>query len=466
MAFDLIFPKNTCAELKKAFYDSDVVILGTTTAGRFDDRLKPSDIIGQNANILKVPATNNQESTEILKILKSKFEADYDLNIVDDALPAVVRLASRYLTADPLPGAAVHLLHRTCVQVNLSVRTAESNGKEAAEHPDKAVNVEDVMVATSLLTGIPVANMGADERDRYAHMVEHLHKRIIGQEEAVLALSQAVRTARVGLKDPKRPIGSFMFLGPTGVGKSELAKALAEFMFGSEDALVTLDMSEYMDESSVNRLIGSPPGYVGHEAGGQLTDVVKNQPYSVVLFDEVEKAALKVFDVLLQILDEGRLTSGKGETVNFSECVILMTSNIGSRYLADTELSEATARQLAEVDLKAHFRPEFLNRLDDIIFFHLLNDEHLRKILDLMLNKEVKLLASRDMALEISDEAKTWILAQNEHPEWGARPLRRLISRYIRTPLADFLLNENPQAGVTITVDVSDDQLSFDYETG
>ena len=459
------FPENTCAELKKAFYDTDVVVLGTTTPGRFDDRLKPSDMISQNANVLKVPTTDDEESTEILETLKSKFEADYGISIEDDALPTVVRLASRYLTADPLPGAAVHLLHRTCVQVNLSVRTSDNRNGQANDRPDKTVNVEDVMVATSLLTGIPVANMGADERDRYAHMVEHLHKRIVGQEEAVLALSQAVRMARVGLKDPKRPIGSFMFLGPTGVGKSELAKALAEFMFGSEDSLVTLDMSEYMDESSVNRLIGSPPGYVGHEAGGQLTDVVKDQPYSVLLFDEVEKAATKVFDVLLQILDEGRLTSGQGDTVSFSECVILMTSNIGSRYLADTELGEATARQLADADLKEHFRPEFLNRLDDIIFFHLLNDEHLRKILNLLLKKETKLLASREMSLKISDEAKTWILAQNEHPEWGARPLRRLISRYIRTPLADFLLNENPQAGVTITVDVSGDELKFEYET-
>jgi ATP-dependent Clp protease ATP-binding subunit ClpC len=306
--------------------------------------------------------------------------------------------------------------------------------------------------------------MGADERDRYAHMVEHLHKRIIGQEEAVLTISQAVKRARVGLKDPKRPIGSFLFLGPTGVGKSELAKALAEFMFGTEDALTVFDMSEYMDESAVNRLIGSPPGYIGYEAGGQLTDAVKAKPYSVILFDEVEKAAVKIFDLLLQIMDEGRMTSGRGEMVSFSECVILMTSNNGGTYLARwNEIGEAVAQQFAEDELKTHFRPEFLNRLDDIIFFHPLTDEHLREILDLLLRKEASFLANRQLTLQMTDAAKNWLLAQNEHPEWGARPLRRLISQYIRTPLADFLLQAEPPAGTTIRVDVEQDKLSFKY---
>lgn len=451
------FPENAGTELKKGFYDDNIVILGTTTPGRFDDRLKMSDIINQNANLLHVPPTEADETVAILSILKPKFETDYGLTIEEDSLQTIVRLAGRYMASDPLPGAAVHLLHRTCVQVNLTVSTDGVKNDRA-----KIVATEDVMVATNLLTGIPVASMGADERDRYANMVEHLHKRIIGQEEAVLALSQAVRMARVGLKDPKRPIGSFLFLGPTGVGKSELAKALAEFLFDSEDALITLDMSEYMNESAVNRLIGSPPGYVGHEEGGQLTEAVLEQPYSVILFDEVEKAALKVFDVLLQILDEGRLTSGQGETVSFSECVILMTSNIGSRYLANPEISEADARRAADTELKEHFRPEFLNRLDNIIFFHLLNDDHLRQIFDLLMRKEQKMLANRDLALTISDEAKTWILEHNEHPEWGARPLRRLISRYVRTPLASYLLEQNPDPGTQINVVVKDDDLFFE----
>lgn len=454
------FPENAGDELKKAFYDDEVVILGAATPGRFDDRLAASEIIAQNSHALNVPPTDEHETTQILITLKPKFEADYDLTIVDDSLPTVARLAGRYLSTNPLPDSAVHLLHRTCVQVKLGARSVDIG---VSGEPDRRLEVEDVMVATSLLTGIPVAAMGAEERDRYAHMVEHLHKRIIGQDEAVLAISRAVRIARVGLKDPKRPIGSFLFLGPTGVGKSELAKALAEFMFGTEDALLTLDMSEYMDESSVNRLIGSPPGYVGYEAGGQLTDAIKNKPYSVILFDEVEKADVKVFDVLLQIMDEGRLTSGRGETVSFSECAILMTSNIGSRYLADPELGEAAARYAAEENLKEHFRPEFLNRLDDIIFFHSLNEEHLRQILDLMLRKETKNLANRQLNLQVTEAAKTWLLSKNEHPEWGARPLRRLISQYIRTPLAEFLLQENPEAGVSIKVDVMEDQLDFEF---
>jgi ATP-dependent Clp protease ATP-binding subunit ClpB len=253
-------------------------------------------------------------------------------------------------------------------------------------------------------------------------------------------------------------------LGPTGVGKTELAKALAEFMFSTESALITLDMSEYMDDSSVNRMIGSPPGYVGHEAGGQLTDTVKKQPYSVVLFDEVEKASTKVFDVLLQMMDEGRLTSGKGETVSFSECVILMTSNIGSRHLSNPELSEAVGREKAEDALKAHFRPEFLNRLSDIIFFHLLSDENMRDILDLLLRKEEELMATRDIHLDMTAKAKTWLLAQNDHPEWGARPLRRIIQKHIREPMADFLLKEDPQAGTTVTVRVKKKELFFEIK--
>jgi ATP-dependent Clp protease ATP-binding subunit ClpA len=365
--------------------------------------------------------------------------------------------------------------------------------------------------------------------------------------------------ARVGLKDPKRPIGSFMFLGPTGVGKSELAKALAEFMFGTEQALITLDMSEFMEASSVNRLIGSPPGYIGHDAGGQLTDAVKRQPYSVILFDEVEKADRKVFDTLLQVLDEGRLTSGQGELVTFSECVILMTSNIGGHHLADVRLGEhlpgegeldsdgdplyfednirqlltegfsddellalfgadptfaidpeeldastdqakiidmllAQARQKSQFDLllelaqrynaakyeahepyfnwpvacaragaelKSHFRPEFLNRLDEIIYFHPLNNDHLQQILRLLLKKEEALLAGQSLQLQVSDAAAGWLLAQNDHPEWGARPLRRILQRHIREPLAEYLLSENPQPGTIMKFQKSGKQLKI-----
>ncbi|MBN1994076.1 MAG: ATP-dependent Clp protease ATP-binding subunit [Anaerolineae bacterium] len=450
------FQERAGKELQKALLADDVVIVGTTTEGRYNDRLAKSSVM-DHVQRLEIPPATVPETVEILKVLRTTFQADYDLTIVDKSLEETARLAGRYYTVEPLPGAAVHLLHRTCAMVKMSL----GDGGDPAVKKDNQVDPDDVMVAASLLTGIPVTNMGADERNRYANMVEHLHQRIIGQDEAVVALSRAVKMARVGLKDPRRPIGSFLFLGPTGVGKTELAKALAEFMFGTETALITQDMSEYMDDSSVNRLIGSPPGYVGHEAGGQLTDAVKKQPYSVVLFDEVEKASVKVFDVLLQVMDEGRLTSGKGETVSFSECVILMTSNIGSRFLANPELSEAEAREMAEEALKTHFRPEFLNRLTDIIFFHLLSDENLGDILDLLLRKEEQLMATRNLKLELADKVKPWLLAQNDHPEWGARPLRRIIEKNIREPMADFLLKEDPQAGTTVKIQVRGKKLVF-----
>jgi len=247
----------------------------------------------------------------------------------------------------------------------------------------------------------------------------------------------------VGLKDPRRPIGSFLFLGPTGVGKTELAKALAEFLFGSEEALIAIDMSEYMDESAVNRLIGAPPGYVGFEGGGQLTDRVLQTPYTVVLFDEAEKAHPRVMDILLQIMEEGRLTDGQGRTASFSEAVIIMTSNLGAE-------QHATAMEA----VKRHFRPEFLNRLDAIVTFHPLSPENLSAILDLLLEKEVELVAERGLTLEVSQAARTWLLAQNKHPEWGARPLRRIIQRHLREPLADTLLAAVIlEPGTTVRVD-------------
>jgi ATP-dependent Clp protease ATP-binding subunit ClpA len=325
---------------------------------------------------------------------------------------------------------------------------------------DTRVDADDVTLAASLMTGIPVAKLGADERSRYAHMVEFLHQRIIGQDEAVLAVSRAVKTARVGLKDPKRPIGSFLFLGPTGVGKTELAKALAEFLFGDEEATVALDMSEYQQEHTVNRLIGAPPGYVGYESGGQLTDAVRQKPYTVVLFDEVEKAHPRVLDVLLQVMEEGRLTDGQGRAANFSEAVIIMTSNLGSEFLTEPTLTDE-ARELVNRAVRATFRPEFLNRLDEIILFHPLSPDQLRLILGLLLKKEAKLLESRGLQLEVSDAAQTWMLAQNDHPEWGARPLRRIIGRSLREPLADYLLTADPKPGTVIRVDAGEQGLIF-----
>lgn len=453
-----ILDEKACNELQKAFFDDTMTIIGTATPERYNEKLSKATVVVDQSQVLNVPPATVQETIEILKVLRPAIEADYGLTIVEAGLTEAARLAERYYTVRPLPSAAVHLLHQTCAMMRMSPRMGE---EAPVKKQDNQLDPDEVMVAASLLTGIPVTNLGANERDRYVNMVDHLHQRIVGQNEAILAVSRAVKMARVGLKDPKRPIGSFLFLGPTGVGKTELGKALAEFMFGSEDAIITLDMSEYMDDSSVNRLIGSPPGYVGHEAGGQLTDAVKQRPYSVVMFDEVEKASVKVFDTLLQVMEEGRLTSGQGETVRFSDCVIIMTSNLGSRHLANPELSEAAARELAEGEVKSHFRPEFLNRLDEIIFFHALTPDDMRQILDLLLGKEAKLLATRNLQLEVADSAKKWLLAQNDHPEWGARPLRRLIQKHIREPLADFLLKEDPPAGTSVKVQAKSNKLIF-----
>jgi ATP-dependent Clp protease ATP-binding subunit ClpC len=449
------FPKEEKL-LQKAFFDEKVVLIGTTTEADYQSRL-----VGQVANlsyVLRVPPASLDETVAILRTLKPRLEADYALSIADESLRPAASLAGRYLSGTALPGAAVQLMHRACALVRMS--TQEHLAFRPQVTSDTKVDADDVSLAVSLMTGIPIHKLGTDERTRYARMVEHIQRRIIGQEEAVLAVSRAVKTARVGLKDPKRPIGSFLFLGPTGVGKTELAKALAEFLFGSEEALIALDMSEYMDESAVNRLIGAPPGYVGFEGGGQLTDQVLKTPYTVVLFDEAEKAHPRVMDVLLQIMEEGRLTDGQGRTASFSEAVIIMTSNLGADQLADPGLGDQ-ARELAMEAVKRHFRPEFLNRLDAIVTFHPLSSENLRAILGLLLEKEVKLAAERGLTMEVSQAAREWLLAQNEHPEWGARPLRRIIQQHLREPLADYLLAADPKPGTTVRVDVGTDRLTL-----
>jgi ATP-dependent Clp protease ATP-binding subunit ClpC len=278
----------------------------------------------------------------------------------------------------------------------------------------------------------------------------------------VLAVSRAVKIARVGLKDPKRPIGSFLFLGPTGVGKTELAKALAEFMFGDENAMVVLDMSEYQQDHTVNRLIGAPPGYIGYEGGGQLTEKVRQRPHTVVLFDEVEKAHPRVLDVLLQIMEEGRLTDAQGRTTSFSDAVIIMTSNLGSEFL-DKPVMTDEMRELVMDRAHEALRPEFLNRIDEVILFLPLTPDQLAQIMDLLLKKERKLLEAQGVSLEISDAAKAWMLAQNDHPEWGGRPLRRIIQKNLREPLADWMITADPKPGAQVVVDVGENGLTFAY---
>ena len=457
------FPKAQ-TDVQRAFLDdgtggsSIFAVIGTATDADYQARMATDTALVEHSHLLKVPEPGHEETVEILRVHKPHVEADYELTIASEALDVATTLAKRYLADAVLPASALQLLHRACALLRMGAQPHLAFRPATAT--DTQLDADDVTLAASLMTGIPVAKLGADERTRYAHMVEHLHQRIIGQEEAVLAVSRAVKTARVGLKDPRRPIGSFLFLGPTGVGKTELAKALAEFLFGDEEATVALDMSEYQQEHTVNRLIGAPPGYVGYESGGQLTDAVRDKPYTVVLFDEVEKAHPRVLDILLQVMEEGRLTDGQGRTASFSEAVIIMTSNLGSEYLVEPVLTDAAREQVMRA-VKATFRPEFLNRLDEIILFHPLSQEQLRLILGLMLKKEGQLLEARGVSLEVGEAAYGWMLAQNDHPEWGARPLRHIIRRYLREPLADYLLAADPKPGTRVLVDAGDEGLTF-----
>jgi ATP-dependent Clp protease ATP-binding subunit ClpC len=439
--------------IQKAFLADDPVIISTSTEQDYKERLAGVNSISENAQIIRVPEPSLDETIEILKIIKPHLQADYKLDIADEALALAARLAKRYLTTTPLPRSAEQLLHRTAAMVSMSQQSQLPFKQERAG--DTTLDSEDLTLAASQMTGIPVNKLGEDERLRYASMVEHLEERIIGQEEAVLAVSRAIKTARVGLKDPKRPIGAFLFLGPTGVGKTELAKALAEFMFGSEEAMLPLDMSELKDEASINRLIGSPSGYVDSEAGGQLTERVRQQPYIIVLFDEVEKAHPRIMDLLLQVIEEGRLTDGRGNPTIFSETVVILTSNLGSEHLAVPVITDEI-RESAMEEVRTWFRPEFINRLDEVIMFNALSPENLRDVLGLLLKKETKLAGERGLMLTFEQKAIDWMLAQNDEPEYGARPLRRIIRRYVREPLADYLLKVNPPAGTQVKVDAPD----------
>jgi ATP-dependent Clp protease ATP-binding subunit ClpA len=295
-----------------------------------------------------------------------------------------------------------------------------------------------------------------EEAQKLLRMEGELHKRVVGQDEAVKAVSEAVRRARTGLKDPNRPIGSFIFLGPTGVGKTELARALAEFLFGDEDAMIRIDMSEYMEKHTVSRLIGAPPGYVGHEEGGQLTEAVRRKPYSVVLFDEIEKAHPDVFNILLQILDDGRLTDSHGKTVDFKNTVIIMTSNIGARYF-QAGYGKEELEKLIHEELQRNFRPEFLNRIDEIIIFHGLEKEHMRAIVDLMLEKVRQQLRGQGMELEVTDKAKDYIAQEGYDPQFGARPLRRFIRRQLENEISNMILKGDFKDGDKILVDLDED---------
>ncbi|WP_420627904.1 AAA family ATPase [Candidatus Leptofilum sp.] len=453
------FPAQVNRELQKALLGNEQIIIGTTAPGDFE-LLSQNNLIRQNTQRLNVPPTTVKETISVLHAHQERLKSEYEVEINLDSMETAAQIANQYMKSVALPAAAVQLAERSCALVRIASSSPEVVYPGIA--PDNRLDPEDVMEGAAQMTNIPVSKLGEDERGKYANMVEHLHKRIIGQETAVLAVSRAVKTARVGLRDPKRPIGSFLFLGPSGVGKSELAKALAEFMFGSEEAMLVLDMSEFQEEASVNKLIGAPPGYVGFQGGGQLTNFVRERPYTVVLFDEVEKAHQRVFDVLLQVMEEGRLTDSQGRQATFSETVVIMTSNLGARHMLVPYIGE-TEKNLVMNDVHNFFRPEFLNRLDEIILFHQLTSEQLGLILDLLLKKEFRLAANQNIALTLTDAAKQWLLAQNDQPEFGARPLRRIIARHLREPLANFLLSQAGAAGeeTAVTVDAANDELIF-----
>ncbi len=361
-------------------------------------------------------------------------------------------------------GKAAELQYGTLVELTkeLEARETELAEKQAGMRILKEeVDEEDIAEVVSKWTGIPVSRLVEGEREKLVHMEERLHQRVVGQDEAIRAVADAVRRARAGLQDPNRPIGSFLFLGPTGVGKTELARALAEFLFDDEDAMVRIDMSEYMERHTVARLIGAPPGYVGYEEGGQLTEAVRRRPYSVLLLDEIEKAHADVFNVLLQVLDDGRLTDGQGRTVNFTNTVVIMTSNLGSQYITEETADEEAIRRQVMNAVRAHFRPEFLNRIDEIVIFHRLQPEDLSRIVEIQLQRLAGVLAGRGLTIELSDEAKRWLAERGFDPVFGARPLKRVLQTHVLNPLAMELLEGTVSEGDHVVVEQEGDELAF-----
>jgi ATP-dependent Clp protease ATP-binding subunit ClpC len=444
--------------LREMIASGRVTVIGSTTPEAQRRHLAADAALFEP---LTVPEPSADEVLAIVRAAAPRLAAAHQVTITEDALTAAADLARRYgaFTGAVLPGAALRVLERACVEVRLA---GVAGLGLPGERDDATVDATDVAVAVSALTGVTVRQVGAEEAARLAAMEEHLRRRVIGQDEALSALARAVRRARMGFKDPKRPIGSFLFLGGSGVGKTESARALAEFLFGDESQMIRLDMSEYADKHTVARMIGAPPGYVGYEEGGQLTEAVRRRPESLVLFDEVEKAHPDVLTILLQILEDGRLTDGKGRTVDFRQTVIIMTSNVGTQLLHDLHGPiEGEVKTMLEQELRRHFRVEFLNRIDKIIYFRFLAPEDLARILDLMLARAAGRAAEREIALAVSPAAKAWLLAQHHEPELGARPLRRIVQDYVEDALVERLLRGEVHPGQTVDVDAGPDGLTF-----
>jgi len=504
--------------LKPMLARGELQTIGATTTEEYRKHLEKDAALERRFQPIKVEEPSVAHTIEILKGLRDRYEAHHRVTITDDALVAAGNLADRYISDRFLPDKAIDLIDEAGSRLRIRRLTAppdlqdledqaaqvrkqkesaidEQDFEKAARLRDQekkllerrqarerewksdgmdsvlTLDEEDVAEVLSNWTGIPVFKLTEEETQKLLRMEQELHKRVIGQEEAIAAVSKSIRRTRSGLKDPKRPSGSFIFLGPSGVGKTELAKTLAEFLFGDEDALIHLDMSEYMEKHTVSRLIGSPPGYVGYEEGGQLTEAVRRRPFSVVLFDEVEKAHPDVFNALLQILEDGRLTDAQGKTVDFKNTVLIMTSNLGTKNLGQQALGfSANAdevsvyermKQQVDEELKRHFRPEFLNRIDETIVFHQLTRIQVKSIVDLMMKRVKSQLKAKDLDIELTEDAKTWLADKGYDAELGARPLRRTIQREIEDALSERLLWNEFSAGQLIVVDVEEDAIAF-----
>ncbi|OIU72861.1 ATP-dependent protease ATP-binding subunit ClpC [Rossellomorea aquimaris] len=499
--------------LKPSLARGELQCIGATTLDEYRKYIEKDAALERRFQPIQVNEPTAEESIQILKGLRDRYEAHHRVSITDNAIEAAVKLSDRYISDRFLPDKAIDLIDEAGSKVRLrsyttppNLKELESKLEEIRKEKDAAVQsqefekaaslrdteqklreeleetkntwkekqgqentevtVEDIATVVSNWTGVPVSKLAQTETDRLLKLEEILHSRVIGQSEAVVAVSKAVRRARAGLKDPKRPIGSFIFLGPTGVGKTELARALAESMFGDEEAMIRIDMSEYMEKHSTSRLVGSPPGYVGYDEGGQLTEKVRRKPYSVILLDEIEKAHPDVFNILLQVLEDGRLTDSKGRTVDFRNTVLIMTSNVGAQSLKsnkyvgfniqDGKADYKDMKGKVMEELKRAFRPEFLNRIDEIIVFHSLEKEHLKEIVTLMSDQLTKRLKEQDIHIELTSAAKEKIADEGFDPEYGARPLRRAIQKHVEDKLSEELLRGKVLTGQNILIDVED----------
>jgi len=501
--------------LKPALARGEIQCIGATTLDEYRKRIEKDKALERRFSPVYLDEPSVEATIEMLRGLRPRYEAHHKIKIDDSALVAAAKLSHRYVSERFLPDKAIDLIDEAASKLRIEMESAPQEVKtldqkiqhlrdeeEAASQRgdyqkaaelkterlhleqeynqaklqwqkekkiDSVVDEEDIAGLIAQWTGIPVSRMLETETDKLVHMEERIHQRIVDQVEAVAAVSEAIKRGRAGLKDPKRPIGSFIFLGPTGVGKTELARALAEFLFDDEETMVRLDMSEYMEKHTVSRLIGSPPGYVGYEEGGQLTEAVRRRPYRVILFDEVEKAHPDVFNILLQMLEDGRLTDGHGRTVDFKNTVVIMTSNLGTEeyqrggigFSRREESDEQRMRSAIESALKKTFRPELLNRIDDVIIFHPLTEEDLKSIVDLLVHEVERRLAERSIKLEVNDEAKAWLAKKGYDPVYGARPLRRAIQRYVENPISTKILQGEFKEGDTVAIGLKEDSLSF-----